>query len=164
MEFSALDWIIGAFILSGCIQGYRRGMVNELVSVVAWLLSYFGARTYALDIAEFLPIQAGSVGFRYAAGFATAFVLIIFILTLASKVVRNALHAAGAGALDTSLGVVIGGVKSLLWLLVLSTILLWTPFKESDWWLDSKLAPQLVRILFVLKPVLPEVLADKITV
>ena len=61
--FAGLGWVdlalLGVLALS-VIVGLLRGFVFEVLSVLGWVVAYFAAQWLSPQVAEFVPIGAGS--------------------------------------------------------------------------------------------------------
>ena len=51
---NGMDWIIIVLIIGGLIQGYRKGLIKETVSLVGVLVALFVAYQFSSDVAPHL--------------------------------------------------------------------------------------------------------------
>ena len=106
-----LDLIVCVVLLAALINGWRRGFILQLCSLVAvvaaiWLAARFGAEAGAL-----LKLDAQ---YAEAGGFVVVLVVAMLLVGLTGRVVRKLFHFAGFGFVDILLGVVVAAAKYLL--------------------------------------------------
>ena len=66
---STLDWIFVVVVLGSMLLGAWRGLVYEVLSLLGWLVAFMVARTWAQEVAVWLPLYGWDMQLRYAAGF-----------------------------------------------------------------------------------------------
>jgi membrane protein required for colicin V production len=89
--------VSGPFLLAvlvvSMIVGLVRGFVFEVMSLLGWLVAWFGSQYLARELAPHLPIGTpGSAG-NMAAAYVLCFVGILIVWTLLAKLVRLLVHA-----------------------------------------------------------------------
>lgn len=161
-QLAALDWIMAALVLIGIFKGSRNGFIAELMSIATWIFSFVGAKYYAHLILPYLPLQDQNPALQQAAAFITVFALSMFLFSMLTTGLRSLIHSIGAGTADKALGGVLGGGKTILMLIVLTAVLMWTPLKNASWWQTSALRPYLLSALSQIQPSLPAALGQKI--
>ncbi|WP_332775934.1 CvpA family protein [Polaromonas sp.] len=153
---AAVDWIFLAVMLVSMALGAWRGLVYEVLSVLAWAVSFFVAQWWAPDVAALLPIKSASEPVRYAAAFVLTFIAALFLTGLLALLLKKLVEAIGLRPVDRTLGVLFGLLRGLILLLAATVVVNMTPLKSSSWWQESKGAEVLTTALKGLKPVLPE--------
>ncbi len=105
----------------GTVQGYRRGLVLEAVSLLAFVLGVVGGLSL---LSAAVPLVRQYVGDAFGLlpllSFALVFVAIMWGVHLLGGVLKKAVHLTPLGVLDNLLGAAAGGLK---WLLGLSLLL-----------------------------------------
>ena len=118
---TALDFLLLLPLGVGTVKGYRRGLVLEVVSLLAFVLGVVGGlsllsaaipvvRSYLGDLFGLLPLVA----------FLLVLVGIMWGVHLLGGLVKKAVHLTPLGVLDHLLG---GAAGALKWLLGLSLLL-----------------------------------------
>ena len=118
---TALDILLLLPLGVGVVKGYRRGLVLEVVSLLAFALGVVGGllllsaaipvvRTYLGELHGLLPLVA----------FLLVLVAIMWGVHLLGGLLKKAVHLTPLGVLDNLLGAAAGGLK---WLLGLSLLL-----------------------------------------
>lgn len=150
-----VDALLLGVMLVSVLIGVVRGLVFELMSLVGWVVAYFIATWISADVAQMLPIGTPGSRTNLLAAFALTFVATLLAWAIASRIVRLIIHATPLSLIDRLLGAVFGGVRGLLVLLVIVTMVSMTPLLHSPAWRESVAAPWLQAALTGLKPMLP---------
>lgn len=110
------DIIVGIIILIALINGWRKGLIVQICSIVAivggiWLAAEFGG-----EVGEMFGVEA-----RYAkvAGFLTIFLLALILLAVLSSIIKKLFKFVGLGFLDSIFGGLLSVAKAALILGVL---------------------------------------------
>ena len=124
-DIAVFDLIIAALVITSAIYGLYRGLIRELISLIAWVLAFFLAILFSPNFANLLdPTWAGET-LRLIFSFSAIFVGVLIVSSFIQFVVRKFLSLVGLGSLDRFLGMVFGIARGV----VISTILL-VLFKE----------------------------------
>ena len=153
---TALDWIFVAVVLGSMLLGAWRGLVYEVLSLMGWVVAFVVARTWAQEVAVWLPIDGWDMQLRYAAGFVLLLVGAMFAWGLVSWLSKQLIEAVGLRPVDRMLGALFGLLRGGLLLLVLALVIQYTPLHTALWWQESGLAPWLTQALGWVLPALPE--------
>lgn len=153
---AALDWVFVVVLLASMLIGAWRGLVFEVLSLLGWVVSFFIAQWFAMDMAAWLPMGESAEAVRYAAGFVAVFVLAVFACGFLTWLVKKLVDSIGLRPADRSLGALFGVLRGLVLLLVLAVVAGMTPVHEAAWWGESQAAPVLTEVLRGLKPALPD--------
>ena len=152
-----LAWIWLAVLLVSLLVGAWRGLVVEVMSLVAWVAAFILAQWFAPDAAALLPMAQASEPARYAAGFVLVFVATLFAGALIGFVISKTLSAVGLGAINRLLGALFGLLRGVVLILVATVLVGMTPAKSEPAWQQS-LGVQWASLALVhLKPLLPPV-------
>jgi membrane protein required for colicin V production len=163
-----IDILIVCTLALSVVVGLLRGLVFELMSLVGWIVAYIGAGWLSPFIAPYIPVgtieNLGTIGAsaNHAGAFAAAFVMVLLVWSIISRLVRLLLHATPLSVVDRLLGAVFGSARGVLAVLVIITILGLTPMARSPAWHASVLTPWFKLVLQELKPVLPAQLSQRL--
>jgi len=134
---SGLDILLLIPLGVGAVKGFRRGLMLEAVSLLAFVLGVIGGLALLHDV---IPLVRNYVGEAFGmlplVAFLLVFVLIMWGVHLLGGFIRTAVHLTPLGMLDHLLGGVAGLLK---WLLGLSLLLYGLSLSGI-----SLLSPQLV--------------------
>jgi membrane protein required for colicin V production len=152
---SAVDWILLAVMGLSLLLGLWRGIVREVLSLLAWVAAFYVSQMYAPRAAAWLPMEGSSEMLRYAAGFVVVFVAVLVAMALLAWVIQKLISAVGLGPLDRLLGSLFGLMRGVVILLAVTVFVGMTPMRETEAWKQAQGAQWLQQLLHVLKPVLP---------
>jgi len=118
---TALDILLLLPLGVGVVKGYRRGIVLEVVSLLAFVLGVVGG---LLLLNSAIPVVRGYLGELHGLLPLVAFLLVLVVIMwgvhLLGGLLKTAVHLTPLGVLDNLLGAAAGGLK---WLLGLSLLL-----------------------------------------
>ncbi|OKL41142.1 CvpA family protein [Pontibacter flavimaris] len=118
---STFDFFLAIPIAYGAFMGFRKGLLLELVSLVALVLAILGGLKL-LDTA--LPLMAGFIGDAHGllpyVTFLVVFVGIILLIHLSGLLLKKVIDFTPFGLFDNVLGSILGALK---WCLALSLLL-----------------------------------------
>jgi len=156
------DYAVLAAVAASLFLGFWRGIVSELLALVAWVAAFFAAREVAGQAAMFFSSLLADPGLRYAAGFAAVFVLVLVLFAIGRFVLSALLRAIGLGLLDRFLGAAFGVMRGVLIVLVAVMLGGMTELPRQAWWRDAMLAPPLETAVVALRPWLPAEVSKRI--
>ncbi|NOT75318.1 MAG: CvpA family protein [Cyclobacteriaceae bacterium] len=163
---STADIIIALLIIVGAFAGYKEGFLMELISVIAILLGVFAGFKLMGEGMILLEekFNADTTTLPYIS-FAVIFIIIVVLVNLAGKLIKNSIDKSFLGKADQGLGAVLGAFKTIFMLSIalwIADSLKWTP-KES-WtvgsWLypfTAKLAPRTAEWIGGFLPIFKEI-------
>lgn len=137
------------------LLGAWRGLVFEVLSLLAWVLAFLVAQAFASQTAALMPLSSLSDGVQYLAGFALLFVLVLMGSGLLITLLKKAVTAVGLRPIDRALGAVFGLLRGALFLLALVVVVGLTPLARHEAWLASEGVPLLQTAYRALLPLLP---------
>ena len=153
--------MFGIVALSVAISLWR-GLIREVVSLVAWLVALWVAARFAVDVSPIVPGSISSPPLRYLTAFAVLFSATVIGLELLGFFVSRLLRSVGLGFIDRLLGAIFGLGRGVLiaWILTLAGG--FTTLPQRDWWRDAVLAPPLQTAVLAARPLLPLELAKRV--
>jgi membrane protein required for colicin V production len=151
-----LDWVFIGVLATSFLLGAWRGLVYEVLSVVAWVAAFICAQWFAPDVAPILPMGGAGEGVRYLAGFLVVFIGVVFAGGLVAWLVKKLVEAVGLRPVDRVLGAAFGLARGVLIVLAMAVVANMTPLRSADWWTESEGAAVATAALVQLKPVMPE--------
>lgn len=119
-----LDILLLLLIISGFINGYRRGLIQAIFSFVGIFFGVLLALKYSYVVSEYLYKQEiTNSKFLPLISFVLVFLAVIFLLQLASKLVEKMAETMLLGVANKMIGGVLGAgilvmiLSTLLWYL-----------------------------------------------
>jgi membrane protein required for colicin V production len=156
------DYFALAVIALSLLIGVGRGMVSEILALMAWVVAFFAARLWAQPVGEHLLAELADPLWRPLAGFVIVFVAVLVGFALLRWLIGLLLKATGLSAVDRMLGALFGLARGVLLLLALVMLAGLTPLPRQSWWRQALFAPPLETAVVALKPWLPAALAQRL--
>lgn len=126
----ALSCVLGASI----VLGLWRGLLYEVLALLAWVAAYFVARQWANPVAQWLPLAGWEEPWRWLLAFAGLFIATVFAGGLLAWAAQRGAQAVGLRPIDRTLGALFGAARGVLLLLALAAALQWTPWADHPQW------------------------------
>jgi membrane protein required for colicin V production len=150
---NSLDWMLLAPLLVSSLLGVWRGVVREVMSVLAWVTGVVLAGRFAADLARKLPLSGDVL--PHAVAWVLILLLVLILVGLLAGLLKQLLSVAGLGLVDRLFGGVFGLVRGAMVLMLLVLLIGLTPFKTYPIWTSSQVVPAVQMLLGIVKPVLP---------
>jgi membrane protein required for colicin V production len=157
-----LDYaVIGVFAVS-LVLGAWRGLVREIVSILGWVIAFLAANLLAGPLGPAMPEMIPTPELRVAAAYVAIFAVALILTSLAGLVLSKVVAAVGLGGIDRMFGTAFGAARGLLILFAAALLAGLTSAPRQPWWRDSAGGPLLVQVAGMLKPLLPQTLAERL--
>lgn len=141
MAFNWLDFaMIGVMGLSGLV-GLVRGLVREVLSLVAWGLAIWVGVSFSAQAAAYLEQAIPSPTARLAAAFGILFLLTLILAGMIGFLLTRMLETTGLSGIDRLAGLFFGVARGVLIIVVLVFLARETPLPKEAWWRESQLIP-----------------------
>ena len=157
-----VDYVVLFVLGLSLVMSVWRGAVRELFSLLGWVLAYFASIYYAATVAEHLPSAIADPRLRMLAAYVAIFAGVALTSTVLGITLSGLLKLIGLGAFDRLLGVVVGLLRGLLIVLVLTLGAGMTSVPHSAAWRNSTFSPLCEAAGVAIKPLLPAKLAQHI--
>lgn len=110
---NTVDIILSLVLLYGFVRGFFRGLLAELASLVGIVAGIYGAVHFSHFLGDFLSsIVEWKAQYINLVSFAVTFILIVFLVSLAGKMLTKIAAFAALGIVNKLLGAVFGFLKS----------------------------------------------------
>lgn len=158
LMLSWVDLALAAVLALSVIVGIWRGLVFEVMSLAGWVVAYFAAPSLAALLQTVWPESGASLGpgLRQLLALVGAFVLVLIVWSLVSRLLKTLIQASPLSVLDRLGGAGFGALRGVLIVLLVVLVAGATPFAESATWRASHAAPVLSGMLGDLAPLLPD--------
>jgi len=152
---TAFDFGVLIVVGLSTLFAFVRGVIREVVALVAWIVGLVAAVTFTPALGDWLPASLGAPAIRYV----IAFVLILIAALLAGSLIAwplaKAARAVGLGFVDRILGSIFGLARGLLLVIALVLLAGLTGLPRTSWRQDSVLAAPLVAAALGMTAYLP---------
>ncbi len=159
---TVFDYIFVGLIGLSAAVGAWRGLVSEVIALLAWIVALVAAWVYAADAADLIAGVIAEPTWRHVAGFAVVFVGVLLIAAVLRFLLRELLRAAGLGPADRFFGTLFGVARGLAIAFILVLVGGLMGVAREPWWAGALFAPPLETAVIAAKPWLPDVVADRI--
>jgi membrane protein required for colicin V production len=159
---TSFDWIVLLIVGLSTLLAFFRGVIRELIALIAWVLGLVAGIAFAPSLGQMLPQIAGHPAVPYVIAFALILIAALLVGALIAGPLSKAVRAAGLGFVDRFLGSVFGFVRGIVLMLAFVLIAGLTPLPRTIWWQTSAFVPPLVAGVVVLRPHLPRELAGRL--
>lgn len=153
-----LGWVdiaMACVLLFSLLAGVWRGLLFEVLSLMGWVVAYFGSQLLAPYLSPWVPVGTEGSRLHQVSNLVLAFVLLLLLWGLGARLVRMLVQASPLSGLDRLLGAGFGLIRGLLICLLAVLVVGMTPAARSAQWQDSELVPWMQVVLQGLKPLLP---------
>jgi membrane protein required for colicin V production len=159
-----LDWILVLLIAFSSIYGLFKGLIKEVISILAVIIGLVGASRF-YDGASLL---VKNLGLGEQAGRILSFIFLFIIISIAvvliGKLLHQFVHAIFLGGLNRLGGIGFGFVRGIIISGIIILILTITLSEKAPILTESKLTPQIMKISMVLLSFVPEDLQGRFMV
>lgn len=152
--------IIGIIALSTLI-GLIRGLIREALSLIAWVVAFWVAITFAPRVAEFFTAYISAPSMQLAAAFVSLFVVALILAAIVNYLITRLVDKTGLKGTDHMLGVIFGVARGVIVVAILVLLAGATPIPKDQWWQDSLLINQFQPLAAWLHGMLPPEFAQK---
>lgn len=119
---SAVDIVLIIMLLLGAYSGYKKGLILELIAIIAFILAIVGGfKLLHVGMEYIAKMYDGFGSLLPFVAFLVLFVLILILVNIVGKMLKKVVDWTPFGVLDNLAGALIGMAK---WALAIS-ILLW---------------------------------------
>lgn len=146
MNLETINWVdivLGGAVLISALIGIARGLIKEVLSLLAWVIAIWVAWKFADMVADkYIRGLIDDPTISYLAAFGGLFLVSMFALGLFNMLISSFLASSGLGGIDRMLGMVFGLLRGL----IIAAGLVFVgkfipPVHEMKMWQESKLQP-----------------------
>jgi membrane protein required for colicin V production len=160
---TVFDYAVIAIILLSVLISVIRGLVREVLALIAWAVGFIAASVFAADIAGLLAPEVPDERLRLLAAFVGVFLAVLLAMSLLAMLVSKLVKGAGLGLEDRMLGGVFGLARGALIVTVLVLAAGLTALPRQPEWRDALLSGPFEALAGHIKSWLPARLAQRIT-
>ena len=159
---TAFDYVVIAIVALSVALGAWRGVLGEILALVAWVLAFFVAKWCGDDVARSFFSSIGDPVLRMVAAWVAVFVGVLLAMALLRLAVRGLLKVLGLSPTDRLLGLIFGLARGLLIVLLLVAVGGMTSVVKEGWWRGAYFSAPLETAVLAGKPWLPPEVAKRI--
>ncbi len=153
---TAFDYVAITILLASVVVGVFRGLVKEVLSLVAWVAAFVVANQYGAAMAGLLPAVVPAGTLRLVIGFGLLFVGTLLLAALLNRAIAPIISAAGLKGTDRGLGALFGAARGLLIAMTVVVLAGLTDLPTQPVWRDALLSELIESAVRTVKPLLPD--------
>ncbi len=139
-----------------------RGAVREVLALLSWVVAFWVANIYTVQLAPLLPNGIPDESLRLLAAFVILFLVALLLMSLLTIALSELVKTIGLGLLDRGLGALFGLARGGLIVMVLVLLAGLTSVPRQSYWRNAMFSAPLEALAMSLKPWLPEGLSRRI--
>ncbi len=132
------DIIIISIILVSTVISLFRGFVREILSLVAWIVSFWAAATFAPQVATLLESYLSIPTARTILAFIGVLVVALVLSGLVNTMIGRLIEKTGLSGTDRMLGGIFGLLRGVAIVAVVVLIAGLTQIPGAPWWQQSQ--------------------------
>lgn len=140
--FNVVDLIFAGIFIVSMIVGLMRGLIREVLSLLAWVAAIWLAYRFSPQIAEdYIKRFFDDPVVSYLLAFGLIFIVALFLIGLVNLLLGMLLKTTGLAFIDRMMGMVFGIVRAVVILSLLVFFARLTPIVQEKWWQEAKSVP-----------------------
>ena len=159
---TVFDYSVIVIVLASLVLGAWRGVVGEIIALIAWVLAFLAAKYFGGQVAQGFLGFIVDPNFRLVCAWIIVFIVVFMLVALLRLAVRQLLNSLGLGPSDRFLGFLFGVSRGLLIVLLLVALAGFTSIPQEIWWRNAYFSRPLETVVLASKPWLPEDIAKRI--
>lgn len=153
---TAFDYVVLTILAASIVVSMLRGLVREVLSLIAWIAAFILANRYGADMAALLPDAVPAGTLRLVVGFAILFAGTLVLAALVNRAIAHIIEASGLKVVDRGLGGLFGLARGALIVVTLVMLAGMTDLPRTPMWREALLSPLAESAARTIKPWLPD--------
>lgn len=157
---TSFDYIVLAILGASAFLGMLRGLVKELLSLVAYAAAFIAAIWWGPKVSTWLVAYIENDLLRTGVAYAAVFIVVLLLVGLLNMTLGALIEKTGLTPADHGMGAIFGFLRGLLIVLVLVALAGYTELPQEPWWRDARLSDTAEQGIQKIKQMLPPSLAS----
>ena len=153
---TGFDFVVLAILAVSAVLGLVRGLLKELLSLVAYVLAFVAAIWWGPTVYGWLEPYIETTVLRMGVSYAAVFIIVLLGVGLVNMTLGALIRTTGLSPADHGLGGMFGLARGLLIVLVLVGMAGYTPLPQEPWWQDAMFSHSATQAVLKVKSMLPE--------
>jgi len=153
---TAFDYTVLAVLGLSIILSVMRGLVKEVLSILAWFVAFYVGRTYTDQMLPLIPADLPSESLRTLAAFLVLFLATLLLATLLAIAISAIFKKIGLGWLNRVLGAVFGAFRGVLIVCILVLLAGMTEIPKDARWKNAMFSAPIEALVVSMLPWLPD--------
>lgn len=159
---TVFDYVVLVIMGLSVLLSILRGFVREALALVSWLVAFFVAKLYTLELAPLLPQSIPSQSLRLLAAFLILFLATLLICSLLAIALSQVFKRVGLGWMDRGLGALFGLARGIVIVGVLVLLGGLTTLPKDVRWRNAMFSAPLEAMVISLLPWFPTDIAKHV--
>ena len=159
---TVIDIVVLAIVGISIALGVLRGLVREVLALVAWVAAFLLSNFLAPEAARLLPQGMGSEEVRLLVSYVVVFIIVLVALSVLAILASKLVKVVGLGVSDRAVGGVFGLVRGVLVVMILVLLAGLTSLPRQSAWREAALRGALEATAGYVKAWLPADLSKRI--
>jgi membrane protein required for colicin V production len=144
---TSFDYVFLAIIGLSVLVSIMRGFVREVLSLASWVIAFFVARAFCLELAQLLPAAIPSESLRLLAAFLILFLAVLLAGSLLAITLSLLFKHIGLSWADRMLGALFGLARGALIAVVLVLVGGMTSLPQDVRWRNAMFSAPLEAVV-----------------
>jgi membrane protein required for colicin V production len=160
---TVFDYALLAIIGMSMLLSVIRGLVREILALLAWVAAFVTANLFGGKLAALLPAAIPTLELRMLVGFVGIFFVVLLLMGLLALILSKMVKSAGLSVEDRILGSLFGLMRGAVIVMVLVLLAGLTSLPKEPVWRNAVFSTPLETLAMSLKTWLPGDLSQRIT-
>lgn len=134
---TGFDFVILAILVASGLLGLVRGLIKEVLSLMAFVLAFVAAIWWGPTVYSWLDVYIETAMLRMGIAYAAVFILVLLGIGLVNVTLAALVRTTGLTPANHGLGAVFGLARGLLFVLILVALGGYTPLPQESWWQNA---------------------------
>ncbi len=152
---TGFDFVLLAILATSALLGLIRGLLKEVLSLVAYALAFLAAIWWGPTVDAGLAKWISNEFVRLGVAYVAVFFVVLFSIGLVNMTVAALIRKTGLTPADHGLGALFGLLRGVLFVLLLVTLAGFTRLPSEPWWKNAMFSAQVVSVIQQIKLRLP---------
>jgi len=152
---TGFDFVVLAILAASVLLGLVRGLLKELLSLIAYAAAFVAAVWWGPRVFEWLSGLIETALLRMAVSYALVFIVVLLGVGLLNMTLGALVRTTGLTPADHGLGGLFGLARGLLLVLALVAVAGYTPLPKEPWWQNAMFSGTAVQAVQQVKLRLP---------
>jgi membrane protein required for colicin V production len=159
---TVFDYAVLAIVGLSVMLSIIRGLVREVLALLAWVVAFVAASLFGGRLAALLPAGIPSEELRLLAAFVGIFFVVLLLMGLLAVLISRLVKSAGLSVEDRILGGMFGLARGLVIVMVLVLLAGLTALPKKPEWRGATFSPPLEALAMVIQNWMPADVANRI--
>lgn len=156
---TSFDYLFLAILGASTIIGLVRGLLKELLSLIAYVVAFMAAIWWGPTASGWLTSIIENALLRTAVSYGAVFIIALLLFGLLNMTLSALIEHSGLGVADHGFGAIFGLLRGIVFSLLLVILAGYTELPKEPWWQEARLSGAAVQGVQNLKQYIPSSLA-----